>query len=312
MPKTFILSDESVNRYGFWVRTDGIKLDGFLQNPVMKFVHSDEVLPIGKWVNIRKENGQLLADAEFDENDAFALSIKAKVEAGYLKGASIGAEPIKTSVEPQWFKPGQTQATVLECDLYEVSICPVGVNQNAIALFAQGKKINLALGEKENPLPPFKQPPTMKEVLLTLGLPEGSSETAIVLAIMALQKKAESTDELTVELAVAKGLKTEGEKATYLSQVQKDPVQAKAVLLAAAKTPAGTPNSGQGHFDLAAYLQSQKDAGQPKQTFKELSLKNPARLMELANSTNPIDVAEFKAMYLAEFGCEPTQMTLKQ
>lgn len=38
--KTFVLSDESVNSYGFRVLTDGIALDNFKKNPVMLWNHT--------------------------------------------------------------------------------------------------------------------------------------------------------------------------------------------------------------------------------------------------------------------------------
>ena len=78
---TFILSTNDVNSYGFRVLTEGIELpvSGKL---VMLWNHvrangtdKNQILPIGHWVNLRKEGGKLLADPEFDMDDPFAADI---------------------------------------------------------------------------------------------------------------------------------------------------------------------------------------------------------------------------------------------
>lgn len=298
--KSFILSEESVNSYGFWVRTEGIRIDEFMANPVMLYAHDDELLPIGKWSNIRKEGGKLLADPEFDQADAFALSIQAKVEGGFIKAASIGFDIVKTSVEPQYYKPGQTKATVLECVLSEASICIIGANRQALRL--KGKNtINLAFGELENQLPPFNNP-IMKEVLKVLGLPEDSSETAVVLAINLLKGLAENHDELATELAVRKGIVAEADKAVFLGKLKADSTLGKVVLMTPAKeveTPA--------HVDLAKFLNEQKEVlatATATETWAELAKKSPQVLLDLEKN----DKDKFNKLYKAHFGCDPTPM----
>ena len=36
---TFVISDESVNSYGYIVKTDGIDITAFERNPVMLYMH---------------------------------------------------------------------------------------------------------------------------------------------------------------------------------------------------------------------------------------------------------------------------------
>jgi HK97 family phage prohead protease len=299
--KTFILSDESVNRYGFWVRTDGISVDAFLKNPVMLYSHNEQLLPIGKWTNIRKEHGQLLAEPEFDESDNFALGIKAKVEAGYINAASIGFDVVKTSVEPAYFKPGQTKATVTECELYEASICIIGANKGALKMGLKNKP-NLSAGEMENLLPNFKNP-IMKEISKVLGLGEDASETAIVLAINALKSRSENHDELATELAILKGISTEADKAVFLGKVKQDPLLGKVVLLSPAKVQTPAPAAETAHVDLAKFLNAQKD-NVPGESWFDLSKKSPEALAELERS-NP---EKFNKLYKEAFGSEPTPM----
>jgi HK97 family phage prohead protease len=128
----FILSDESVNSYNFKVITDGIDLERFKKNPVMLYFHNDWKT-IGRWENIRKEDGKLLATAVFDENDAEALEIKRKVEEGFLKGVSIRFTMLEAY-----------DNIVTSCELTEASITPIPSNQNAIKLSFGAKNVTLS------------------------------------------------------------------------------------------------------------------------------------------------------------------------
>lgn len=129
---TFILSDESVNSYGYRVLTAGMSLSRFKRNPVMLYSHDDMVLPIGRWENVRVDGGRILADAVFDEGDDFAVEVKRKVDAGLLRCCSIGFM-IKTVADGADGVP-----EVTESELMEGSICAVGSNPNARKLSGMG------------------------------------------------------------------------------------------------------------------------------------------------------------------------------
>jgi len=141
--KTFVLTDESLNSLGFWIRTAGGDLTQFKKNPVMLWAHmrvwkgtDDEVLPIGRWVNVMKtQSGQIVAEPVFDEKDEFAVKIKNKVDGDFLKMASIGIRVIETSADPKYLKPGQTRETITKWKLVEASICDIGRNDNALAFY---------------------------------------------------------------------------------------------------------------------------------------------------------------------------------
>jgi HK97 family phage prohead protease len=215
MAKTFVLSDESLNSYGFWVLTAGIGLTLFKKNPIMLWNHNrawrgttDEVLPIGKWENIRIENGQLKADAVFDQNDEFAKKIEAKVEAGIINMCSIGIDVLTYSEDKAYLKQGQTRQTVVKCKLREVSICDIGSNENALALYdADGNFVNLSSGA-ENPvkLLSTKNTKKMDKISLKLGLQETATEGDILSAIQELSNRATSALVLSAETCTKLGI----------------------------------------------------------------------------------------------------------
>ena len=87
---TFILSDTSkTNSYGFRIAMEGMDTSRFRENPVMLYRHNDDDV-IGRWHNLRVDDGRLLADAEFDQDDELAAKVAGKVERGFIKGCSMG------------------------------------------------------------------------------------------------------------------------------------------------------------------------------------------------------------------------------
>jgi hypothetical protein len=152
MAKTFILSDESINDRGYRILTSGINLERFKKNPVMLWMHRrddgwdlTQVLPIGIWENIRKEEGKLLADAKFDENDKFAQLIKSKVENDLIRGCSAGINPVEFSSDAKDLEKGQTRATITKCEIYEASIVDMPSNKNTVRLFSGAETAEVPL-----------------------------------------------------------------------------------------------------------------------------------------------------------------------
>lgn len=136
MADRIILSEESVNSYGFRVLTAGIDLSAFSKNPVMLYDHrSYTYLPIGTWGNLSIESGQLTAEPIFDMEDEKAAQIAGKYDRKILNAASIGFQVLATSEDPDDMLPGQTGPTVTKCLLYEASIVPLPSNTNAVRLY---------------------------------------------------------------------------------------------------------------------------------------------------------------------------------
>lgn len=190
-PLTFVLSDETVNRHDFRVLTEGIDVSHFERNPVMLWMHkrdnsysSQNMLPIGIWTNIRKENGQLLADAEFDEDDELAVKIRKKVEKGHIRMASAGLNPVEWSEDPKLMLQGQKWPTLVKSEIQEASLADIGSNRNALRLYKDGSPLELSsLSEVL-----FEKPKqtSMKKVTDLLNLAADSTEDQIHDAVQAV------------------------------------------------------------------------------------------------------------------------------
>lgn len=187
MKKTFLISDESLNSYGFRVLTNGISLERFEKNPIMLWNHTrsygdnnDTLLPIGKWTNIRKEDDKLFADAEFDMDDAFAAKIAKKVEKGYINACSISIIALEESGDIDNVVQGQTRNTIIKSILREVSLVDIPSNSNAVSLYdINGEQIDLSA----RPQNIIKQNNKMKLIAMKLGLADNASEQDLVSAI---------------------------------------------------------------------------------------------------------------------------------
>lgn len=185
MAKTFILSTEKVNSYGFVVDTAKLHLERFKANPVMLYNHKELV---GKWENIRVENGQLMAEPVFmkGDNEELANKISKRVEDGFVNGASIGLNFIKMEMVD-----GVPHA---EVEIMETSVVDVPSNEDAVQLLdASGtiltaEALQLTLQKFEKQIPKNKMKLNAANQM-TLGLEADATETQINAAVVKLAAK---------------------------------------------------------------------------------------------------------------------------
>lgn len=185
--KTFVVSDESVNTYGFWTKTEGIRISSAQQNCPAYFNHQSWDIPLGHWENIRAVNGELLADIAIEGANNMEKEYIRKIENGDIKGASVGLDPISWNSDPATLKLGQTVPALWESELFEISLAPVPGNKNALALKSKDGLITLSEATKATLLPALNNKPDMKQIAQLVGLSENASESEIQNAIRLMQ-----------------------------------------------------------------------------------------------------------------------------
>lgn len=227
----FIVSTEKVNSYGFRVLTAGIDLAGFQKNPVMLYMHDRYRVAIGHWEDVQVKDGQMTAEAVFDEADDFAKTIKAKVEAGTLRACSPGLDVVEWSEDPKLLVKGQTRPTVTKSTLMEISIVDIPGNADAVKLAApevRFSKQGVTLSSSATTLnleffPTLNQSPKMDKITTTLGLAAGATEDAVVAAIQQLKKTAHDEKvALALKLAKDGGRVTDANEAGFLKLANAD------------------------------------------------------------------------------------------
>ncbi len=230
MPR-FILNDENKrNSYGFKIKTEGINTERFSANPVMLDGHySSNLSVIGKWTDIKKENGVLSAQTYFDNDDPHAKTIAGKVERGIIKGASMG---ISFRKEDFTYEGGEL--VLNHCEIYEASIVAIPSNANALRLTMDGEELNeteiktlcLSIAQNSSEFKPeIKDKMKLKLsqlAFIALGFPaqtQEATEEQINTAVLALEKE---KNDLQAKLSLSEekvNAYVEKEKAAKLSAI---------------------------------------------------------------------------------------------
>jgi hypothetical protein len=318
MPKETVISNSSLNSYGFRVLTSGIDLTQYQRNPILLWMHSraiwgrtDDVLPLGRMENLRVDGDNLIGTPVFDENDEFARKIKAKWESGILKMVSAGLRVIDESDDPAVLVQGQRYATVTKCKLLEVSIVDIGANDDAIVLYDdQDRRINLSQGDNGVCLTPINNQNIhlntnemeLKQIALALGLAESATEQEVLARAGQLCKDA-------------------GEVAKLRKAAEEQQNEALAALVDSAVSEGRFAADKRNHFlelgkkvglkALQETIDLMKPAQRPSTVinpanpgsgeYKKLS-DVPADKLEALRSQQP---DKYKQLYQAEYGFEP-------
>ena len=212
MPKETVISNSSINCYGFRVLTSGIDTTQYQRNPILLWMHTrpamgltNEVLPLGRMENLRVDGDNLIGTPVFDDNDEFARKIKAKWESGILKMVSAGLRVIEESDDPSVVLQGQRYATVTKSKLLEVSIVDIGANDDALVLYDdQDRRINLSQGNAGVCLTPINKQSInlktiemdIKQIALALGLAESATEQEVLARAAQLRQDADEVAKL--------------------------------------------------------------------------------------------------------------------
>lgn len=238
--KSFVLHDESVNTYGFRMLTDGADLTEFIKNPVMLLNHNDWSLPIGRWENIRKEGGKILADPVFNLKDERGKEVAQQVEDDFMRMASIGAwPPLELSDAPELMLEGQRHPTVTKWVVREASIVTIGSNHNALCFYDdKGDKVELSDPSTVIRLFDVQKPnhnnDNMSVLNTMLKLADNAGETERVAAIQAM---------IDDNIALKDTNKLLNDQITGYKQKEKADNDAKAILLVDAAVKDGRINA---------------------------------------------------------------------
>ena len=133
----FVISTESVDTYDTVFKIDGWDLQRYANNPIVAYGHrtwSDNPDMIIGTSTVRVEGKELIGVVTFEDESVNPMAEKVwrKVQAGTLRMASVGANPIeyRWGVAADGENPGVLYFTRTE--LYEWSIVPIGSNPDAL------------------------------------------------------------------------------------------------------------------------------------------------------------------------------------
>lgn len=125
---TFIMSNASVDRMGDTIDPMGWDLNNFKKNPIALFNHNYDMI-VGKWNNIRVEDGNLIGDLELAEAGTSELvdTVRSLVEQRILSAVSVGFSATE-------YEFGETGIDFKKQELMECSLVSVPANPQALAV----------------------------------------------------------------------------------------------------------------------------------------------------------------------------------
>lgn len=315
--KKFVVSDESINSYGFKVLTSGIQTADFLNNPVCLFNHNPDKV-IGLWQDLGVSGSIMTGIPAFDENDDEALKVFQKVEDDIIKGSSIGITALAWDGD-----------MITECILKEITVTPLPSNKNAVVLYNQ-EGIILSDDQAKQYLLSLKPADTNTDINKSNKMNEKSKKALIALALemgvtlmlsdsderfeniaeTATQKfkdlktqistQAEEQAVALVDGAIAKNLFTADERDFYLSSAKINYVATAAQIGKMQPVELNINNllTTGGEAGKAAGAAG-GDAADPRKdwTFSDYSKKDSSALYKMQTSDNK----KFKELYKAEY-----------
>lgn len=144
--KEFVLSDSSVNCYGFRLLTEGYQLAEFQKNPIGYFMHDRDSGVICKWEDLRIDGDKIIGKPVINMSHARAEQTVDEIENGFLNASSMGKiVALEYSDDAAMKKPGQTGPTVTKWYNKETSLVDIPGNENALVLYDENEnEINLA------------------------------------------------------------------------------------------------------------------------------------------------------------------------
>ena len=221
----FLLNDGTINSYGFVVLTEGIDLVRFRKNPVMFYNHQRKLGVIGRWENLRIENGKLYGTPVFDDKHEPGKTIKEKVESGFLKGASMGIEVLA-------MEDINGVKTAVKSVLSEVSICDIPSNENALQLYFKDTPVSDLSTYMQLSLNVESSKGEIQSLKEALGLSHDSTLHEALYAIAELKKNNSGGNNIDglLQTAFIGGYISDTERSLYKSAFQGKPGELEAFL----------------------------------------------------------------------------------
>ena len=201
--RRYVLSDSSVNVYGFRLLTSGYQLDAFQKNPIGYYMHRREDGIALKWEDLKIEDDKITGTPVISLTNARGAQTCDEAENGFLNAASVGhIVVLEHSADPELMLPGQTGPTITKWYNKECSLVDIPGNCNALtALYdAQENEINLADFGTSLPTLKTQEGDLAKQLRSTLHLADDTTPQALVLVVEDLAGKAGTLEQENIVL----------------------------------------------------------------------------------------------------------------
>lgn len=318
--KEYLLTDSTVNCYGYRLLTSGYQLDEYQRNPIGYYMHDRNGGILVRWEDFRQDGDCVYAKPCVNLSNERGQQTVDEAENGFLNAASVGhIVVLDYSTEPAMMLPDQTGPTVTKWYNRECSLVDIPGNSNALtALFDEGGNTLQLADLMAKPNKDNSNNNNMKEVQLSLSDLAGlqalglnvTDAASLLLQVKELKATADKVKGLEQTVKDLNANATKKEVAALSAQGIKDKkltVQLAAKLEADyAENPAGLKNlidampAYQGVTDLID--DNNKAADAKKYDGKSWDDLMEANLLPDLRANHP---ELYKAIYRKEFKCDP-------
>jgi hypothetical protein len=244
-----LLTDSSVNSYGYRLLTSGYLIDEFAKNPIGYYMHGTEEYPreagvLVRWEDLTIEGDKVYGKPCINLNHPRGPRTVAEVESGFLNAASLGHFVVlEAEVEGgRELKEGDlTGLVITKWYNRECSLVDVPGNYNALASLYDANGNPFKLTDFSLTKIRMEKPTLSAASLALLALNSDATPAAIDQAIAALAAKAQKVDDLTTQLTVATKKATEAEDALKALQAAALAKEVEDLLAAGAREKKVTP-----------------------------------------------------------------------
>lgn len=198
--KKYILSDSSVNVYGFRLLTSGFVLAEYAKNPIGYHMHEREEGVIVKWEDLQVEGDQVTGYPVINLSNERGQQTYDECMNGFLNAASVGhIVVLEWSMEPEQMLPGQTGPTITKWYNKECSLVDIPGNCNALTDLYDMDNTKLQLADLAAPTTNLKLNSDMNinlsaASLEALNLTAAPDAAALDTAIKALADRATAAE----------------------------------------------------------------------------------------------------------------------
>ena len=195
--RQYVLSDSTVNVYGFRLLTSGYQLDAFQKNPIGYYMHRREDGIALKWEGLRIEDDQVIGTPVINLSNTRGEQTCDEAENGFLNAASVGhIVVLEYSTDPELMLPGQTGPTITKWYNKECSLVDIPGNCNALTSLYDAQENEIKLMDLGAPLPKLPTPNTTLLAALrnVLQLADDTTDKIVLETIQALADKAGSLE----------------------------------------------------------------------------------------------------------------------
>lgn len=211
--KEFVLSDSTVNDYGFRLLTSGWVKEESERNPIGYYMHERDCGVVVRWEDLRSDGDKIYGKPCINLSNERGQQTLDEVEDGFLNAASVGhLVLLEATNDASMMLPGQTGPTITKWFWRECSLVDIGSNYNALTKLysADGKELKLAdlmsgaLSSKTNNVENSNSIDMQK---LEISLPDlaaagytGNDAAGLLAHMKALKLKAETLEATNLKL----------------------------------------------------------------------------------------------------------------